>query len=420
MINLNKIRKDFPILNEKVNGKGLIYLDNAATSQKPKEVIDSLVSYYEKYNSNVHRGVHTLSIKATDEFEKSRTKIQKFINAKSSNEIIFTRNASESLNLIAYSWGKDNISSGDEIYITPFEHHSNIVPWQMLCKEKEAILKYLPLNNNGDIDIERFSKEISNKTKLVSVTHMSNVLGTVLPLKEIIELAKKYKAVTVVDACQSVPHMPVDVQNIDSDFLCFSGHKMLGPTGIGVLHGKEEILNEMSPFLYGGDMISEVTYEESKWNELPYKFEAGTPNIADSIALGVACEYLEKVGMENIWNHEMELGDYTVNRISELDKFKILGNRSKELRGGVVSFVHEDIHPHDIGSLLDGYGIAIRTGHHCAMPLVRSYGVVAASRASFYLYNNKDEVDKLVEGLKLVEEYFKWENSQTLMKCIKN
>ena len=407
MINLNKIRKDFPILNEKVNGKGLVYLDNAATSQKPKEVIDSLVSYYEKYNSNVHRGVHTLSIKATDEFEKSRTKIQKFINAKSSNEIIFTRNASESLNLIAYSWGKDNISSGDEIYITPFEHHSNIVPWQMLCKEKEAILKYLPLNNNGDIDIKRFSKEISNKTKLVSVTHMSNVLGTVLPLKEIIELAKKYKAVTVVDACQSVPHMPVDVQNIDSDFLCFSGHKMLGPTGIGVLHGKEEILNEMSPFLYGGDMISEVTYEESKWNELPYKFEAGTPNIADSIALGVACEYLEKVGMENIWNHEMELGDYTVNRISELDKFKILGNRSKELRGGVVSFVHEDIHPHDIGSLLDGYGIAIRTGHHCAMPLVRSYGVVAASRASFYLYNNKDEVDKLVEGLKLVEEYFK-------------
>ena len=407
MINLNKIRKDFPILNEKVNGKGLIYLDNAATSQKPKDVIDSLVSYYEKYNSNVHRGVHTLSIKATDEFEKSRTKIQKFINAKSSNEIIFTRNASESLNLIAYSWGKDNIGSGDEIYITPFEHHSNIVPWQMLCKEKEAILKYLPLNNNGDIDIERFSKEISNKTKLVSVTHMSNVLGTVLPLNEIIELAKKYKAVTVVDACQSVPHMPVDVQKIDSDFLCFSGHKMLGPTGIGVLHGKEEILNEMSPFLYGGDMISEVTYEESKWNELPYKFEAGTPNIADSIALGVACEYLEKVGMENIWNHEMELGDYTVNRISELDKFKILGNRSKELRGGVVSFVHEDIHPHDIGSLLDGYGIAIRTGHHCAMPLVRSYGVVAASRASFYLYNNKDEVDKLVEGLKLVEEYFK-------------
>jgi len=407
MINLEKIRKDFPILNEKVNGKGLVYLDNAATSQKPKEVIDSLVNYYEKYNSNVHRGVHTLSIKATDEFEKSRIKIQKFINAKSSNEIIFTRNASESLNLIAYSWGKDNISPGDEIYITPFEHHSNIVPWQILCKEKKAILKYLPLNNNGDIDINKFKNDISKKTKLVSVTHMSNVLGTVLPLDEIIDLAKKNNAVTVVDACQSVPHMPVDVQNIDSDFLCFSGHKMLGPTGIGVLHGKEEMLNQMTPFLYGGDMISEVTYEDSKWNELPYKFEAGTPNIADSIALGVACEYLEKVGMENIWSHEMELGEYTVDQISKLDKFNILGNKSKELRGGVVSFIHEDIHPHDIGSLLDGYGIAIRTGHHCAMPLVRSYGVVAASRASFYLYNNKEEVDKLVEGLKLVEEYFK-------------
>ena len=407
MINLEKIRKDFPILNEKVNGNDLVYLDNAATSQKPKEVIDSLVSYYEKYNSNVHRGVHALSIKATDEFEKSRIKIQKFINAKNSNEIIFTRNASESLNLIAYSWGNDNIKSDDEIFITPFEHHSNIVPWQMLCKEKGAILKYLPLNNNGDIDIDKFSKEISKKTKLVSVTHMSNVLGTVLPLEEIIDLAKKYNAVTVVDACQSVPHMPVDVQKIDSDFLCFSGHKMLGPTGIGVLHGKEEILNKMTPFLYGGDMISEVTYEESKWNELPYKFEAGTPNIADSIALGVACEYLVKVGMKNIWKHEMELGEYTVSQISKLDNFKILGNKSKELRGGVVSFVHETIHPHDIGSLLDGYGIAIRTGHHCAMPLVRSYGVVAASRASFYLYNNKEEVDKLVEGLKLVEDYFK-------------
>ena len=407
MINLEKIRKDFPILNEKVNGNNLVYLDNAATSQKPKEVIESLVNYYEKYNSNVHRGVHALSIKATDEFEKSRIKIQKFINAKSSNEIIFTRNASESLNLIAYSWGKDNISLGDEIFITPFEHHSNIVPWQMLCKEKGAILKYLPLNNNGDVDIDKFSVEISNKTSLVSVTHMSNVLGTVLPLEEIIDLSKKYNAVTVVDACQSVPHMPVDVQKIDSDFLCFSGHKMLGPTGIGVLHGKEEILDKMTPFLYGGDMISEVTYEDSKWNDLPYKFEAGTPNIADSIALGAACDYLSKVGMENIWNHEIELGEYAINQISNLNKFKILGNKSKELRGGVVSFIHETIHPHDIGSLLDGYGIAIRTGHHCAMPLVRSYGVVAASRASFYLYNNKSEVDKLVEGLKLVEDYFK-------------
>ncbi|MBK66061.1 MAG: cysteine desulfurase [Chloroflexi bacterium] len=406
-MNTDKIRKDFPILGEKVNGNDLVYLDNAATSHKPKQVINSLVDYYEKYNSNVHRGVHTLSVKATDEFEKSRILVQNFINAKSSNEIIFTRNASESLNLIAYSWGKDNINEGDEIFITPFEHHSNIVPWQMLCKEKNAILKYFPLDKNGDINLEKFSKEISKKTKLVSITHMSNVLGTVLPLNEIIDLAKKNNAVTVVDACQSVPHMPVDVQKIDSDFLCFSGHKMLGPTGIGVLHGKEEILNDMSPFLYGGDMISEVTYEDSKWNDLPYKFEAGTPNIADSIALGVACEYLSNVGMENIWNHEMELGEYAVDEISKLKNFKILGNKSKELRGGVVSFLHDTIHPHDIGSLLDGYGIAIRTGHHCAMPLVRSYGVVAASRASFYLYNKKDEIDKLIEGLRLVEDYFK-------------
>ena len=407
MINTEKIRKDFPILSEKVNGNDLIYLDNAATSHKPKEVINSLVEYYEKYNSNVHRGVHALSIKATDEFEKARISVQKFINAKNSNEIIFTRNASESLNLIAYSWGKENIKSGDEIFITPFEHHSNIVPWQMLCKENEAILRYFPINNNGDIDIDKFSEEISNKTKMVSITHMSNVLGTVLPIDKIIELAKKFNATTVVDACQSVPHMPVDVQKIDSDFLCFSGHKMLGPTGIGVLHGKEDILNSMSPFLYGGDMIRSVTYEDSKWNDLPYKFEAGTPNIADSIGLGVACEYLNNVGMDNIWEHEMELGQYAVDQISKLKNFQILGNKSKELRGGVVSFIHDSIHPHDIGSLLDGFGIAIRTGHHCAMPLVRSYGVVAASRASFYLYNKKEEIDKLIDGLKKVEEYFK-------------
>ena len=407
MINIEKIRKDFPILSEKVNGNDLVYLDNAATSHKPKKVINSLVNYYEKYNSNVHRGVHTLSIKATDEFENSRKSVQKFINAKSSNEIIFTRNASESLNLISYSWGRENINSGDEIFITPFEHHSNIVPWQMLCKEKKANLKYFPIDSNGDVDVEKFSKEISKKTKLVSITHMSNVLGTVLPIDEIIALAKSVNAVTVVDACQSVPHMPVDVQKIDSDFLCFSGHKMLAPTGIGVLHGKEEILNSMSPFMFGGDMISEVTYEDSKWNDLPYKFEAGTPNIADSIGLGVACEYLQEIGMENIWNHEIELGQYAVEQISNLGSFQVLGNKSKELRGGVVSFIHNTIHPHDIGSLLDGYGIAIRTGHHCAMPLVRSYDVVAASRASFYLYNKKDEIDKLIDGLKKVEEYFK-------------
>lgn len=402
-----KIRKDFPILKTKVNNHSLIYLDNAATSQKPKAVIDSLVEFYEGYNSNVHRGVHTLSVKATDEFEKSRIKVKEFINAKNDSEIIFTRNASESLNVIAYSWGRENIKSGDEIFITPFEHHSNIVPWQELCKSNKANLRYIPLNDSGDIDLNKFKSMLSSKTKLVAVTHMSNVLGTLLPVKEIIDLSKTTPAVTVIDACQSVPHMPVNVEDLDCDFLCFSGHKMLGPTGIGILYGKLDILNKMNPFLYGGDMISEVTYEDAKWNELPYKFEAGTPNIADSIALGVACDYLKKIGMENVWNHELEMGEYILEKFKSLDNFEILGNKSKEKRGGVVSFSHKTIHPHDIGSGLDRFGIAIRTGHHCAMPLVRSYGIVAASRASAYIYNTKDEIDIFVDRLLEVEEYFK-------------
>ena len=405
-MDIAEIRKDFPILNTVVNDNNLIYLDNAATSQKPTLVINSLVDYYQNYNSNVHRGVHTLSIKATDEYEKSRVKVQNLINAKNYSEIIYTRNASESLNLIAYSWGEENVSKGDDIFVTPFEHHSNIVPWQELCKKKKANLKYIPLNKSGDVDLEKFESEISSKAKLVSITHMSNVLGTLLPVKEIIDISKKYSALTVVDACQSVPHMPVDVVDLDCDFLCFSGHKMLGPTGIGVLYGKFEILNEMKPFMFGGDMISEVTYEDSKWNDLPYKFEAGTPNIADAIALGFACDYLTKVGLKNIWNHEVELGQYAVDKIKNLNNFKILGDKSKEVRGGVVSFIHDSIHPHDIGSMLDRFGIAIRTGHHCAMPLVQSYGVIAACRASFYLYNNQEEIDKLIEGLAKVEEYF--------------
>ena len=405
-MDIAEIRKDFPILNTVVNDNNLIYLDNAATSQKPTLVINSLVDYYQNYNSNVHRGVHTLSIKATDEYEKSRVKVQNLINAKNYSEIIYTRNASESLNLIAYSWGEENVSKGDDIFVTPFEHHSNIVPWQELCKKKKANLKYIPLNKSGDVDLEKFENEINSKTKLVSITHMSNVLGTLLPVKEIIDISKKYSALTVVDACQSVPHMPVDVVDLDCDFLCFSGHKMLGPTGIGVLYGKFEILNEMKPFMFGGDMISEVTYEDSKWNDLPYKFEAGTPNIADAIALGFACDYLTKVGLKNIWNHEVKLGQYAVDKIKNLNNFKILGDKSKEVRGGVVSFIHDSIHPHDIGSMLDRFGIAIRTGHHCAMPLVQSYGVIAACRASFYLYNNQEEIDKLIEGLAKVEEYF--------------
>ena len=406
-MDLERIRKDFPILETKINGNNLIYLDNAATSQKPKSVINSLVDYYEKYNSNVHRGVHSLSVKATDEYEKSRSKVREFINAGRDEEIIYTRNASESLNIIAHSWGSKNINKGDDIFITPFEHHSNIVPWQELCKNNKANLKYIPLTESGDVDLDKFKSMIGAKTKLISVTHMSNVLGTLLPVKEIINLAKSTPAITVIDACQSVPHMPVDVKDLDCDFLCFSGHKMLGPTGIGVLYGKFDILSEMPPFLFGGDMISEVTYEDAKWNDLPYKFEAGTPNIADAIGLGVACDYLKSIGMKNVWNHEVEIGEYIFNKFKLLDNFEILGEKSKEKRGGVVSFSHNKIHPHDIGSGLDRFGVAIRTGHHCAMPLVRSYGIVAASRASVYIYNTKEEIDIFIDRLLEVEEYFK-------------
>ncbi|MEC7880836.1 MAG: cysteine desulfurase [Chloroflexota bacterium] len=406
-MDLERIRKDFPILKTRINGNDLIYLDNAATSQKPKSVINSLVDYYEKYNSNVHRGVHSLSVKATDEYEKSRSKVREFINAGRDEEIIYTRNASESLNIIAHSWGSRNINKGDDIFITPFEHHSNIVPWQELCKNNKANLKYIPLTESGDVDLDKFKSMIGTKTKLISVTHMSNVLGTLLPVKEIINLAKATPAITVIDACQSVPHMPVDVKDLDCDFLCFSGHKMLGPTGIGVLYGKFDILSEMPPFLFGGDMISEVTYEDAKWNDLPYKFEAGTPNIADAIGLGVACDYLKSIGMKDVWNHEVEIGEYIFNKFKSLDNFEILGEKSKEKRGGVVSFSHNKIHPHDIGSGLDRFGVAIRTGHHCAMPLVRSYGIVAASRASVYIYNTKEEIDIFIDRLLEVEEYFK-------------
>ena len=406
-MDLERIRKDFPILKTKVNGNDLVYLDNAATSQKPKLVIDSLVDYYENYNSNVHRGVHTLSVKATNEYEKSRSKVREFINAEKDEEIIYTRNASESLNIIAYAWGSRNVNKNDDIFITPFEHHSNIVPWQELCKNKKANLKYIPLTESGDVDLDKFKSMISTKTKLISITHMSNVLGTLLPVKEIINIANSTPAITVIDACQSVPHMPVDVKDLDCDFLCFSGHKMLGPTGIGVLYGKFDLLNEMPPFLFGGDMISEVTYEDAKWNDLPYKFEAGTPNIADAIGLGFACDYLKNIGMENVWNHEIEIGDYIFSKFKSLDNFEVLGEKSKEKRGGVVSFSHNKIHPHDIGSGLDQFGVAIRTGHHCAMPLVRSYGIVAASRASVYIYNTKEEIDIFINRLIEVEEYFK-------------
>jgi cysteine desulfurase/selenocysteine lyase len=403
---VDSIRADFPILNRKINGQQLVYLDNAATTQKPAQVIKSLTDYYEQTNANVHRGVHTLSIEATDGYELARTKVAKFINAPRREEVIWTRNTSESLNLVAATWAEANLSEGDNIVITMMEHHSNIVPWQQLAFKKGAEVRYLQHDDEGVIDIDGAGGVIDSRTKIVAATHMSNVLGTINPIAKLAELAHDVGALILVDAAQSVPHMPVDVQALDADFLCFSAHKMLGPTGIGVLWGRYDLLEAMPPYMFGGDMILEVTYEDAKWNDLPYKFEAGTPNIADAFATGAAVDYLSALGMENVWKHEQELTAYAMEQVLSLDNVKVLGPQDPALRGGVISFIHDTIHPHDLGTALDQQGIAIRTGHHCAMPLVRSYDVVAAARASFYIYNTKSEVDAFVNGISETEGYF--------------
>jgi cysteine desulfurase/selenocysteine lyase len=400
-----KIRKDFPILNRKINGNPLIYLDNAATSQKPISVIESISNYYSEYNSNVHRGVHTLSIEATDAYELARTKIANFINSKP-EEIIWTRNTSESLNIVAKGLSK-SISEANNIVISKMEHHSNLVPWQQLCIETGAELRYLENDSDGIIDLVHAREIIDKNTSILSITHMSNVLGIINPVNELREISIKFGTKLVIDGAQSVPHFLVDVRALDCDFLCFSAHKMLGPTGIGILYGKKELLEKMDPNYFGGDMISEVTYESATWNDLPYKFEAGTPNIADAIATGVAIDYLTRIGMDNIFRHEQYLTEYTINKFSELSNYKIIGPKIIKNRGGVISFNHKNLHPHDVGEVLDKFGIAIRTGHHCAMPLVRSYDIVAAARASFYLYNTKDEIDFFIESLIEVENYFK-------------
>jgi cysteine desulfurase/selenocysteine lyase len=405
-LDVEDIRADFPILDRKINGKDLVYLDNAATTQKPLQVIDALTHYYEQTNANVHRGVHTLSVEATDAYELAREKVSEFINAPRPETVIWTRNTSESLNLIAATWAEENVTKGDNIVITAMEHHSNIVPWQQLAIKKQAELRYIAAGKDGLLEMSNISSIIDSNTKIVSTTHISNVLGTVNPVNELACVAHKVGAVVLVDAAQSVPHMPVDVQAIDADFLCFSAHKMLGPTGIGVLYGKYDLLNAMSPYMFGGDMILEVTYEDAKWNDLPYKFEAGTPNIADAIATGAAVDYLKNIGMKNVWRHEQELTAYALEQMSSLESLKILGPKDPSLRGGVISFIHNSIHPHDLGTGLDQLGIAIRTGHHCAMPLVRSYDVVAAARASFYIYNTKHEIDELVNGISETEGYF--------------
>ena len=406
VFDVDAIRADFPILQRNINGNDLVYLDNAATTQKPNQVIKSLVDYYEQTNANVHRGVHTLSIEATDGYELARTKVAKFINAPRPEEVIWTRNTSESLNLVAATWAEANVGEGDNIVITAMEHHSNIVPWQQLADKKGAELRYLPHNEEGVIELDSATGVIDYRTKIVAVTHMSNVLGTINPVAKLAERAHSVGAVILVDAAQSVPHMPVDVQALDADFLCFSAHKMLGPTGIGVLWGKYDLLEAMPPYMFGGDMILEVTYEDATWNDLPYKFEAGTPNIADAIATGAAVDYLTDLGMDNVWQHEQELTDYAMEQMLSLGSVRVLGPQNPALRGGVISFIHDTIHPHDLGTALDQQGIAIRTGHHCAMPLVRSFDVVAAARASFYIYNTKPEVDAFVSGLRETEGYF--------------
>ncbi len=409
LLDVYKIKQDFPILKRKLkNGKKLIYLDNAATTQKPKQVIDAICKYYSEYNSNIHRAVYQIAEEATEEYEKTRANIQRFINARYPEEIIFTRNTTESINLIAYTWGKKNIRKGNKIILTEYEHHSNIVPWQMLSNEKGAKINYTDTDENGYLNLESFSKflEDEEETKLVSLSHMSNVLGTVYPAKEIIKMAHEKKVPVVIDGAQSVPHLHTDVQDLDCDFLAFSAHKMLGPTGVGILYVKKEILEHMPPFITGGDMIKEVHKENTVFNELPYKFEGGTPNIADVIGFNAAIEYLKRIGMENVRDHEIELIKYLYNSIKDIKGIKIYGPERVIDRGGLVTFNIEGIHPHDCATILNDFGIAIRSGHHCAQVLMEKLDIIASSRASIYIYNTKEEIDIFVDALNHVRRIF--------------
>ena len=404
LYDVEKIRSDFPILQTKVHGKPLVYLDNAATSQKPITVITKAQEYYSSMNSNIHRGVHALSQVATEAYEMARIKIKNFINSLGKNEIIFTRGTTESINLVAQAYGRANIKEDDEIIISEMEHHSNIVPWQMICDEKNAKLKIIPINDEGEIIFEEFERIITHRTKFISVVYVSNSLGTINPVKQIIKLAHQNNIPVLLDAAQAVNHIPIDVQELDCDFLAFSGHKIYGPTGIGVLYGKINLLDSMPPYQGGGDMISRVTFEKTTFNELPYKFEAGTPNIAGVIGLGEAIDYVTNIGIDNIALHEKFLLDYATEVIADIPGLKIIGTAKEKV--SVLSFVLDDIHPHDIGTFLDFEGVAIRTGHHCTQPVMDRYGIPATSRASFAMYNTKDEIDILIKGLKKIIEVF--------------
>ncbi|MFT9485921.1 MAG: cysteine desulfurase [Tepidibacillus sp.] len=399
-----EIRKQFPILSQDVNGHPLVYLDSAATAQKPIQVIEAIEKYYREYNSNVHRGVHTLGTKATDAYEEAREKVRKFINAKSMEEIIFTRGTTSAINLVAQSYGRSFLKQGDEIVLTMMEHHSNLIPWQQVAKATGATLKYIPLQLDGTMKIEEIKETITANTKFVAITHVSNVLGTINPIKDVVQIAHAIGAHVLVDGAQSVPHMKVDVQDLDCDFLAFSGHKLGAPTGIGVLYGKKEILEKMEAVEFGGEMIEFVDLYDSTWKELPWKFEGGTPIIAGAIGLGVAIDFLQSIGLDQIEKHEHELITYAIERVKNVEGFSMYG--PIENRSGLITFNLEGIHPHDVATVLDTEGIAVRAGHHCAQPLMNWLNVSATARASFYLYNTKEEVDLWVKGLIKTKEYF--------------
>ena len=404
LINVDGLRADFPILHQDVHGKTLVYLDNAATTQKPRQVIEAVDRYYREYNANIHRGVHTLSELATAAFESARSRIQQFINAASRKEIIFTRGTTEAINLVAQSYGRSLLQEGDEIIISEMEHHSNIVPWQLLCEQTGTVLRAVPINDAGELCLEEYAKLLGTKTRLVALTHISNALGTINPVKKIIDMAHACGAVILIDGAQAIAHTTVDVQALDCDFYTFSAHKLYGPTGTGVLYGKEKLLDRMPPWQGGGDMIKEVTIKKTSFNDLPYKFEAGTPHIAGVIGLGEAIEYVSRIGLEDISAHEAELTAYATVAATGIRGLRIIG--TAQHKSGILSFTLDGIHPHDVGTILDHNGVAVRTGHHCAMPVMEHFSVPATTRASFAFYNTRAEIDQLLQGLERCREIF--------------
>jgi cysteine desulfurase/selenocysteine lyase len=403
-IDVMAVRRDFPILSQRVNGRPLVYLDNAASTQKPRAVIEALRHYYELDNANIHRGVHELSVRATDAFEQARASVQRFLGAAQAHEIIFTRGTTESINLVAQTYGRQHVGAGDEVLITAMEHHSNIVPWQMLCQEKGAVLRVVPINDDGELIMNEFERLLGPRTKLVAVTHLSNALGTLNPIREIIEQAHRRGVPVLIDGAQAAAHLRVDVQALDCDFYTLSGHKLMGPTGIGVLYGKERLLRAMPPYQGGGDMINSVSFEKTTYKDLPYKFEAGTPHIAGAIGLGTAIEYIESIGPDRIAAYEAELLAYATGRLLEIPELRLIG--TARAKASVLSFVLEGIHPHDIGTILNEEGVAIRTGHHCAQPVMERFGVPATARASLAFYNNKADIDALATGIRKVIKVF--------------